>query len=254
VGDGAEPSHEKAPDEVSSRADWLASRRAAVVDSYDAWAATFDTHPYQTGHQEAWVARLLATCPPGSLVLDAPCGTGRYFPLVEAAGHRVIGIDQSAGMLEQAAARGIAESLEHMGLQELAVSDRFDAIMTVDAMENVSPEDWPLVLANLRRALRPGGLLYLSGEERDGAIVDAVYESLSARGLPVVRGEVVEGCVSGYHYYPSRVQVTAWAKDAGFEIVDEGTNQEQGWGYWHVLLQAPKRQGPSRPGRRWWQR
>jgi SAM-dependent methyltransferase len=110
----------------------------------------YDTHPYPTGPQEAWVTRLLATCPPGSLVLSAPCGTGRYFSLVEAAGHRVIGIDQSADMLAQAAKLGIAEWLEHIGLQELAVSDRFDAIMTVDAMENVSPEDWPLVLAILR--------------------------------------------------------------------------------------------------------
>jgi hypothetical protein len=31
--------------------------------------------------------------------------------------------------------------------------------MCVDAMENVFPEDWPQVLANLRRALRPGGHL-----------------------------------------------------------------------------------------------
>jgi hypothetical protein len=106
-------------------------------------------------------------------------------------------------------------------------------------MENVSPEDWPLVLANLRRALRPGGLLYLSVEERDGARVDAAYESLSARGLPVVRGEVVEGGVSGYHYYPRRDQAMAWIKDAGFEVVDEGSNQEDRWGYWHLLLQAP---------------
>ena len=28
--------------------------------------------------------------------------------------------------------------------------------MTIDGLENVPPEDWPLVLANLRRALRPG--------------------------------------------------------------------------------------------------
>jgi SAM-dependent methyltransferase len=239
VGDDTEARHQNAPDDWSTRASWLASRRASVIESYDAEATTFDTHPYQTGHQEAWVTRLLATCPPRSLVLDAPCGTGRYFTLVEAAGHRVVGIDQSVGMLEQAAKRGIAESLEHIGLQELADSGRFDAIMTVDAMENVSPEDWPLVLANLRRALRPGGLLYLSVEERDGERVDAAYASLSAQGLPVVRGEVVEGGVSGYHYYPSRDQAMAWVKEAGFEIVDEGSNQEQGWGYWHLFLQAP---------------
>ena len=41
--------------------------------------------------------------------------------------------------------------------------------MTIDAMENVTPEDWPPVLANLRRAVRPGGHLYLTVEEADEA-------------------------------------------------------------------------------------
>ena len=72
------------------------------------------------------MARLLATCPPDGLVLDAPCGTGQYFPLVAAAGCRVVGIDQSAGMLEQARARGIAVDLQQVGLQELAFDGEFE--------------------------------------------------------------------------------------------------------------------------------
>ena len=58
------------------------------------------------------MARLLRTVPAGGTVLDAPCGTGRYFPMVAAAGLRVAGVDQSPGMLAQARARGIAYSLE----------------------------------------------------------------------------------------------------------------------------------------------
>ena len=87
---------------------WLMERRAAVEAAYDAEAADYDEHPYPVEMQRAFVSRLLATCPPGGLVLDAPCGTGQYFALVAAAGCRVVGIDQSAGMLEQARARGIA--------------------------------------------------------------------------------------------------------------------------------------------------
>jgi len=45
---------------------------------------------------------------------------------------------------------------------DLAYAREFDAVMTVDAMENVPPEEWPLVLANLHRAVRPGGYLYLT--------------------------------------------------------------------------------------------
>ncbi len=105
-------------------------------------------------------------------------------------------------MLAEARAKGIAVSLEHVALQDLAFDRAFDAVMTVDAMENVSPEDWPLVLARLHRAVRPGGHLYMTVEEVDEVTVEAAYASLSANGLPAVRGEVVEGDVAGYHYYP----------------------------------------------------
>jgi ubiquinone/menaquinone biosynthesis C-methylase UbiE len=88
-------------------------------------------------------------------VLDAACGTGQYFSLVAEAGLRVVGADQSAGMLDQARARGIALETLHVGLQELDFSGQFDAATTIDAMENVAPEDWPVVLANLRRADHP---------------------------------------------------------------------------------------------------
>ena len=63
---------------------------------------------------------MLRLIPPGAIVLDAPCGTGKYFPMLAAAGVRVAGADQSAGMLAKARARGIAFSLEHTSLQDLS--------------------------------------------------------------------------------------------------------------------------------------
>jgi len=188
--------------------------------------------------QREWVARALRLIPPGGTVLDAPCGTGKYFPVLAAAGHPVVGADQSAGMLAQARARGIAVALEHVALQDLSYAQEFDAVITVDAMENVAPEDWPLVLANLHRAARPGGVMYLTVEETDQSEVDQAFAGLSARGLPAVRGEVVEGDVAGYHYYPGREQVLEWFGREGLEIADEGFGQEEGWGYRHFLLRT----------------
>ena len=224
---------------VIERQAWLMERRAAVEAAYDAEAADYDEHPYPVEMQRAFVSRLLATCPPDGLVLDAPCGTGQYFPLVAAAGCRVVGIDQSAGMLEQARARGIAVELHQVGLQELSFEGRFDAVMTVDAMENVFPEDWPAVLANLRRALRPGGHLYMTVEEIDGAEIDAAFAALTQAGLPAVRGEVIEGDVAGYHFYPGRERVARWLEAEGLEVVDQDTEPQDGWVYWHLLLRAP---------------
>jgi ubiquinone/menaquinone biosynthesis C-methylase UbiE len=217
---------------------WLLGRREAVEAVYDAEAPTYDENPYPADVQRQYVERLVATCQPGGIVLDAPCGTGQYFPIVAAAGRRVVGIDQSEGMLEQARARGIAVSLHHVGLQELRYESEFDAAMTVDAMENVFPEDWPLVLSNLRRAVRPGGHVYLTVEEVPDETVADAFTTLSERGLPVVRGEVIEGDVAGYHYYPGRDQVMRWLGAANLAIVEEGTESHGDWAYWHLILRA----------------
>src|SRR5438270_6037885 len=142
------------------RAAWLAERRAAVIAAYDAEAPDYNKHEYPSDMQREWVIRLLRRLPPNSTVLDAPCGTGKYFPLVAAAGHQVAGIDQSVGMLDQARARGIAVSLERISLQDLSYQQRFDAVLTIDALENVPPAEWPLVLANLHCAVPPSRCLY----------------------------------------------------------------------------------------------
>jgi cyclopropane fatty-acyl-phospholipid synthase-like methyltransferase len=219
---------------------WLAERRAVTVAVYDAEASTYEEHEYPVEAQRRFVARLLETCPPGGIVLDAPCGTGKYFPLVAAAGRRVAGIDQSAGMLAEAHAKGIAVSLEQVGLQEILFERAFDAVMTIDAMENVPPEEWPTVLANLHRAVRPGGHLYLTVEEGHQDVVDAAFDSLVERGLPAVRGEVIEDGAAGYHYYPGRERVLGWIAAAGLEVVaEEYEHVRDAWGYRHFLLRAP---------------
>jgi len=213
---------------------WLEQRRAATEAAYDGEAPTYELYP--AGMQEAFVARLLETCPPGGVVLDAPCGTGRYFAQVAASGRRVVGIDQSAGMLAEADARGIATAVHRVGLQELSFEGEFDATMTIDAMENVPPDDWPTVLANLGRAARPGAHLYLTVEEVGDDIIEAAHAELLARGAPAVRGEVVEGDVAGYHYYPGRQRVRRWLQDARLAIVAEDTEAHGSYAYWHLLL------------------
>ena len=228
---------------------WLAQRRAAVVAGYDAEAATYDDNLYPADIQQEWVTRVLRLIPRGSAVLDAPCGTGRYFAIVRATGRHVVGIDQSAGMLAVAERRGLADRLVHVGLQELAIEHAFDGSVTVDAMENVPPEDWPLVLRNLHRAVRPGGHLYLTVEEQPDAFVADAYAKLQRRGVPSVLGEVVEGDVAGYHYYPGRARVMSWIADEGLAVVDEDFDQQEGWGYRHLLVRdipgAPRGRAPS---------
>jgi SAM-dependent methyltransferase len=79
------------------RAAWLADRRAAVRAQYDEEAPTYDAFDYPVPLHAGFVDRLLSLTEPAGLVLDAPCGTGRWFAPVVASGRRVVGIDQSTG-------------------------------------------------------------------------------------------------------------------------------------------------------------
>jgi hypothetical protein len=142
-------------------------------------------------------------------------------------------------MLAQAEARGIATFLEHSRLQDLSYSERFDAALTIDGMENISPEDWPGVIGNLRRAVHPGSPLYLTVEDVGQAHIEEAFRSQRSQGLPAVRGEVTGGDVAGYHYYPGRDQAAAWFAAEGLRIADEGFTQHDGWGYFHFLLRRP---------------
>ena len=105
------------------------------------------------------------------------------------------------------------------------------------------------MLANLHRAARPGGLLYLTVEEVAEPVIEDAFATLTRRGLPAVRGEVIDGNVGGYHYYPDRGQVTGWLQAARLQTLDEGFSQEDDWGYRHFLLQAPGISGKTAPGR-----
>ncbi|MEX0755448.1 MAG: class I SAM-dependent methyltransferase [Actinomycetota bacterium] len=145
------------------RAAWLAERRAAVEADYTRDASTYDEgyDPLTPTHR-SFAARLIATVPADGSLLDAPCGTAPYATTVLEADRRYVGADQSAGMLDQARSKHPDVRFEQLGLQELAFDRDFDGAMCVDAMEHVPPEEWPLVVGNFHRAIRPRGYLYPS--------------------------------------------------------------------------------------------
>lgn len=219
---------------------WLDVQRVSAEERYDRlYSPTYDEDSPITPTHRRFVEKVIESCPPGGAILDAPCGTGRYFELVLAAGRTVVGIDQSAGMLARARAKHPEVVLEKIGLQELEFDGAFDAAICIDAMEYVCPEDWPRVLANLHRAVRGSGLIYLTVEQIDPAEIASVFAQARAAGLPVVHGENVRRG-GGYHYYPTPDRVSRWLAAEGLEIVDEGISRARTYGYLHIVVRGQR--------------
>jgi arsenite methyltransferase len=136
----------------------------------------------------------LAQLKPGQVVLDLGSGGGIDCFLaaqrVGAAG-RVIGVDMTAEMLEQARAnkaRMGADNVEfRMGeIEHLPVADSTVDVIISNCVVNLSP-DKPQVFREAFRVLRPGGRLAVSDVMTDGPLPDAVRNSLAAWA----------GCVGG---------------------------------------------------------
>lgn len=174
---------------------------------------------------------LFALCPPDGHILDAACGTGKYWPLLRERGFAVQGTDQSQQMLAAVQRKFPDVPVEHVGLQELTFTDQFDAIICMDALENVFPEDWPLVLSNFARALHPAGYLYCTVEIESEEELQIAYAAGQRLGLPLIYGEYAHH--GGYHFYPTDEQVRAWLAEAGFSLRE----MMEGDGYWHYLAQ-----------------
>jgi SAM-dependent methyltransferase len=227
---------------------WLRDLRRVDERQEDELAGEFDA---QWGEIEplhhSFVERFVSRLPPDGWVLDAACGTGKYFPMVLASGRRLLGVDHAGALLAIAATKFPQVPTEHHDLQELPYQGEFDGVLCVDAMEFVPPEDWSPVLEGFGRALRPGGWLYLTVERAAGDRVRAANQAARRRGLPVVDGEVIwEGPDGYYHHYPSLGQVRAWLAAAGFTIDEEveGSCHEEGYAYHHVLARlAPQGRG-----------
>jgi len=218
------------------RRSFLDARRRRQEERFDAlFAPTYDRDwgAISPSH-DASVRHLLELTRPRGTVLDAACGAGKYWPLVLGSGRSVVGVDQSIEMLRVAAAKHPDVPAARVGLQELPFDGLFDAVMCVDAMEYIGPEEWPLVLAGLRDAARPGVFLYLTVELLDEAEMRREYEAARSAGEPVVPGESLEG--GGYHFYPEPDAVHAWLDEAGLERIDE----RDGDYYRHFLLRCPR--------------
>jgi demethylmenaquinone methyltransferase/2-methoxy-6-polyprenyl-1,4-benzoquinol methylase len=176
------------------------------------------------------------TARPGDVVLDVATGTGAVaLELIRQKGCSVVGIDQSAEMLEEARRRiALAAATKDVRLvegraEELPFEEgAFDALTVTYLLRYV--DDPAATLAELARVVRSGGTLAsLEFGVPPAALPRAAWELYTGVGLPLAGrligpgwsevGSFLRGSIrSFYEWLPLERQLALW-RDAGVEDI-----------------------------------
>jgi ubiquinone/menaquinone biosynthesis C-methylase UbiE len=160
--------------------DWRGVERA-TLSSTETWDALFsdfylrafaDDARDAEAQEQALAAARLAACPEGGDLLDVPCGFGRHSVPLARSGYRVVAVDRSQALIDEARRRAGGErwpKLLRADYRELPLPDAsFDAALNLfSSLGYLGDEDDTRVLAEIRRVLRPGGRLVIEINHRD---------------------------------------------------------------------------------------
>ena len=214
------------------RQDWLNEKRIMAEKRYDSiFSIDYDKNwgNIEKIHEET-LEKFLKLIIPNGKILDAACGTGKYYPIISSKNFHILGIDQSQKMLENATCKFPLMKTKKLGLQEITFNNEFDGIICIDALENVFPEHLLSVFQNFYKALKPNGYFYFTIETLNDDEIKIAFEKGIEMGLPIVKGEyVLEG---GYHYYPSIDEIKNLLISAKFNIFSENISE----GYHHFIV------------------
>lgn len=154
----------------------LEERRRRSQEFFDRHARQWDDLARTLLPMPDYRERLLALVPEGKTVVEVGLGTGGLLPALAAKAGRVIGVDHSPAMLDEARRRlnlaGIAGidlrlgEMTHLPLPDTAVDC---AVLNMVLHHAADPA---AVLAEIRRVLTPGGVLALADlgrHEREAA-------------------------------------------------------------------------------------
>jgi SAM-dependent methyltransferase len=108
----------------------------------------------------------------GSLVLDAGCGSGRYSDALTACGFRVIGVDRSAALIEQARARPTEAAFICADFLAWDPPETPAAVLCRGVLNDLTADDDRCgAFAAFRSWLQPGGILLADIREWEATAV-----------------------------------------------------------------------------------
>lgn len=166
-------------------------QRAAAV--FDALGLAYEQ---AFAHSEAHLASLewlLGRLAPGSRILDAGSGTGRpTASTLAAAGHEVLGIDVSPGMVDIATRQVPDATFRCADIREMPLEEgSFDAVCMYFSLLQMSRGEQSDLMRRLARALRPGGSLVLATVPLDVEDVEVVFMGQRVRATSFAAEDVV---------------------------------------------------------------
>jgi SAM-dependent methyltransferase len=107
----------------------------------------------------------------GRPILDIGVGAGRTTALLRPLGSDYLGIDYTAEMVAACRATYPGVRFEHMdarNLQQLPAGHFGLVMFSFNGIDSVAPEDRSMILREVYRVLRPGGLFIVSSHNRNG--------------------------------------------------------------------------------------
>jgi len=117
----------------------------------------------------------------GERILDLGCGEGILTEKIIKSGADVLGVDNSAELVEAARLRGL--NVQCMDALEMDFNEEFDAVFSNAALHWMTPLS--KVFENVYRALKPGGrfVAEMGGAGNIQSIRMAIYNAMSNRGI-----------------------------------------------------------------------
>ncbi len=164
--------------------------------------------------------RLASRIQDGQRVLDLGCGTGALTLRGAGRGAHVSAIDVNIQMLEiarqRARAARLAENIDfrEMGIAELGgeASASYDVVMSGLCFSELSEDEIHYALKQIKRILRPGGLLLIADEVKPPDLVRRMIHALSRAPFVALAYLVTQQTTHAVENLPEQVA------QAGFSI------------------------------------
>jgi len=154
----------------------------------------------------------------GQKVLDLGCGTGALTFRAAEIGAKVKGIDVNPQMLEiaekQATRADLAQNIElyEMGVAELGSeeSESYDVVMAGLCFSELSEDEIVFTLGEIKRILKPDGLLLIGDEVKPGNILKMIFNWLIRFPLVIITYMVAQTTTRAVKNLPEKIADTGF--------------------------------------------